>query len=288
MAQICTSSALPTFKSIYDSTVASMTFPPSPISIPPLPGIPNPVFGDYSNINLEIVQVVQGLQDLQLQMTLSAITTPLATILGGSLDDLLPKIPGTDLGLSDLLANDPNAIKLAIQEAIAINGVGIFPLVPDPMFTGLSAPSLETNNIVKMVIKGFYGMLITTITDLISQVTDLLVLAGLPAIPTIPTLPEVTAAMLAAFPGFPNIGALVKSGISLPDLFGAISFPGMPALVMPSPLVPSMSNYEAEFQEGMSVLYGDFTTAPLTIIVDFCETTLGTLGFEFPTVCVTV
>lgn len=286
MITVCTNSPIPSFQSLYDQVLAHMTFPPPELSIPALPGLKNPIYAGFSNINMEIVQLVQELQNYQLQITLMAVFEPLVAFLGGALENILPKIPGTDLTLIDLLACDPDTIYAAIAEAIAIHGIGIFPFVPNPMFSGLSIPAIEAVNVIKMVTRGYYVLLLNALLSLINQVADILEIGGLSGIPAIPTLSQVQAAILAAFPGFTSLTALIASGIGIQTLFSAISFPGLPTMLMPSPLIPGFSSYEAEFQEALAILYGNLTTVPLNIILDFVQNALGMLGFSFPTICI--
>jgi len=286
MINLCAPSPLPTFQSLYDPVVSHLTFPPIAITIPTLPSLKEPIYSGFSNTNLEIVQLVQELQNFQLQTTLMALIQPLVSFLGGALEDFLPKIPHTDLTLIDLLACNPNQIYDAIEVAIDEHGLSAFPFVPNPMFGSFSAPAIEAVNVVKMIVRGYYVAILNVITTLISSVTDILEVAGLPTIPTIPTLSDITDALLAAFPQFNSLSELIQSGISVDDIFGALSFGGFPPLVIPSPLIPNFSSFEMEFQEGLSILYGDFLTVPLAIIVDFVQDTLGALGFDFTTLCI--
>lgn len=286
MLTLCASSPLPTFQSLYDSVVSSLTFPPIAITIPSLPSLKVPIYAGFSNTNLEIVQLIQELQSFQLQTTLMALIQPLVDFLGGAVEDFLPKIPHTDLTLIDLLACNPSHIYDVIAAAIAEHGLGIFPFVPNPMFGSFLIPAIEAVNVVKMIVRGYYIAVLNVITSLISSVTDILVVAGLPTIPTIPTLSDITDALLAAFPQFNSLSELIQSGISVDAIFGTLSFSGFLPLVIPSPLIPNFSSFEMEFQEGLSILYGDFLTAPLAIIVDFVQDTLGALGFDFPTLCI--
>lgn len=286
MITLCATSPLPTFKLLYDAVTEHLTFPPVSIVVPSLPTLKTPIYEGFSNTNMEIVQLIQGLQDFQLQTTLMALIEPLVSFVGGALEDFLPKIPHTNLTLIDLLAANPSVIYQEVMAAIAIYGVNIFPFVPNPMFGNLSLPSIEIVNIVKMVVRGYYIVLLSTITSLISTVTDILQIGNLTAIPTIPTLPEVLSKLLLVFPEFSNISQLIQSGISLDVLFAALSFDGFPPLIFPSPLIPSLSSYELEFQEALSILYSDFLTIPLAIIVDFVQDVLSMLDFSFPLLCI--
>lgn len=281
---LCVDSPVPTFNSIYQSVVASLTWPPIDITIPSLPCLRNPIFDGFSNINMEIMQLIQELQQFQLMTTLTAGLQPLVALVGGALEDLLPKIAGTDLTLIDILAMDSNAIYAAIRQAL-LDGV-VFPFVPNPIFGGLSMPNIEIVATVKAVMKGYVIEVMNLVTDLIGQACDLLILPAMPTLPTIPTLDEIKAAILLAFPEFETIQELLASGISVSNIFVLLSFAGFPPLILPDPLIPNYSNFEHEFQEAMNILHSDLTTSVLSTIVDFMQDTLGSLGFEFPKLCI--
>lgn len=282
----CATSPVPTFNSLYQAIVNSLTFPPIQFNIPSLPTIPNPIYAGFNCANLEMIQLVQGLQQLQLMATLTAGLQPLISFLGGAIEDLLPKISGTDLNLISLLTMDASQIYAAIAQALA-NGI-TFPFVPKPLFNRLTIPAVESVATVKAVVNGYFMQVMDLLTDLIGQITDQLELPVLPTLPQIPTLSEIQQALLAAFPEFDTLQALIQSGISVSQLFSALLFVGFPPLTLPDPLIPSFSSFEIEFQEAITILHMELLSKPLTIIVDFLQNTLGQLGFEFPLLCVLI
>lgn len=331
MPTICTNKPLPDFMSIYDAVYPQLVFPPAvniayPTipDIPPVPGVPNippfivptlptPIFDKFSNLNLEVMQFVQGLQDFQLQTTLSLMIKPLADFLGGAIDSFLPTIPNTSINLVDLLAGNMEKIKREIAEALANIGPMAFPMLPVPLFNSFSIPNIEAISTLKLILKGYYKDVMMIIPGMIDSVVGILQLPGLPALPTLPTLPDVKAMLLdkalalpnipkpPTVPGMPplppipatptmkDIPLLLKlKGIEIPDLFSMLSFPGFPTLSLPKPLIPTMSNFELELNESLSILFADFLTVPLKKIMDFLEGTLGMLGFSFPTICITI
>lgn len=289
--QICTSTPIPDFNSLYKAAMASMKFPPASISIPSLPTLMNPIYAGISNINSEIVQLVQELQSYQMMMTFSSFLTPLTSYLGLSLSAILPKIPGTALSLTDLLSMNPSTIYAGISAALAQYGAGIFPFLKTPIFGSLSVPSIEIVTTVKMVIKGYMNTLLGTVFGLINEVTGKLKLPAMPALPVLPTLAQIEAQIMGAFPGFPSISALINSGeASLNAMLASVealipAFPALPAL--PSPLIPNFSSFEHEFNEGLNVLYSSLVAYPMTLIMNFVTSTLSMLGFSFPTICIT-
>lgn len=281
---LCVDSPVPTFNSIYQSVIASLTWPPIDITIPSLPCLRNPIFDGFSNINMEIMQLIQELQHFQLMTTLTAGLQPLVALVGGALEDLLPKIAGTNLTLIDILAMDSNAIYAAIRQAL-LDGV-VFPFVPNPIFSGLSMPHIEIVAIVKAVMKGYILDVVQTITDLINAACIILMIPAFAPLPVMPTLENIKAAILAAFPEFSTIQELLASGISVSQIFALLSFAGFPPVILPDPLLPTFSNFEQEFQEAMNIFQSDLLTSLLATIVDFLEDALSVLGIEFPKLCI--
>jgi hypothetical protein len=282
----CATSPVPTFNSLYQAIVNSLTFPPIQFTIPSLPTIPNPIYAGFNCANLEIIQLVQGLQQFQMMTTLMAGLQPLVSFLGGAIDDLLPKISGTDLNLMSLLSINANQVYTAISTAIA-NGI-TFPFVPSPIFNGLTIPAVEAVATVKAVVNGYFMQVMDVLTDLIGQITEQLELPALPTLPQIPTLSDIQQVLLAAFPEFQTLQDLIQSGISVSQLFSALILAGFPPLILPDPLIPSFSSFEIEFQEAITILHMELLSRPLTIIIDFLQNTLGQLGFEFPLLCVSI
>ncbi|EON13161.1 hypothetical protein [Pandoraea sp. SD6-2] len=289
--RICATTPIPDFNGLYEAARASMTFPPQGITVPALPSLRNPIYPGLSRTNDEIVQLVQELQSYQMLTTFSSFLNPLTSFLGLSPASILPKIPGTALNLIDLLAMSPGAIYDGVAAALAEYGSGIFPFVKTPIFQGLSIPSIEIVTTVKMAIKGYMNTLLGTVSGLIDQVTGKLKLPGMPALPTLPSFEAISAQIMGAFPGFPDLSALIRSGsVSLNALLASVgalvpAFPALPAL--PEPLIPNLSSFEHEFNEGLNVLYSSLVAYPMTLIMNFVTSTLSMLGFSFPAMCIT-
>lgn len=279
---VCATDPLPTFTGLWDSI--EIPFPPPSITIPSLPTLMNPIFDGYSNIAQEISQIIQGLQSYQLLFTQGSFLTTFTDFLGLDISIVLPKIPGTDLNLQNLLALDPVAIYDGIAQAI-LDGV-TFPFVPNPMFYTFDFPALDIVNTVNAVVNGYMQQVITTATSLITSITDQLEIPGMPALPAFPSLSDIYTIMLAKFPTFPDIESLILSGIPIPDLF-SLTVPGFPALPdLPAPLIPNFSSYDIEFKTALNTYFANLTTAPLQTIVNFCNGPLSSLGFSFPLLCV--
>ena len=111
--QLCTNTPIPTFNQLYQSLLDAIANLPNPIeslSIPNIPPLRNPIFDGKRLLSLELSQIVQALQTWQLNLTIKAILDPLVAIIGGGIDDLLPKIPHLDLGLLDILSMNTTEI----------------------------------------------------------------------------------------------------------------------------------------------------------------------------------
>lgn len=263
--QICAISPLPTFESLWSSiSDVDMDF-----TIPSLPGIRTPIYDGYSNLKIELSQIIQELQQMQTLTTLSACLEPLASFLGGAIDDFMPKIPGTNISFTQILGGDPAALYAAIKQAI-LNGVH-FPFVPTPMFQKLSIPEIEVAETVKAVMKGYMQSAISVITDLISQVVDQLELPGLPSLPVIPT-------------DLASLKQYVLDTSGLPSLTDALAAGRFPV----AQLFARISNPEIEIQNQLSIYMNNLLMLPLQIIVDFINDTLSMLGATFPLICITL
>lgn len=290
MPTICCDTPLPTLESLLPKVSANLTFPPTGFSLPSLPGLRSPLFPSLSMINLELIKVVQALQDFQIMGTIKLIMQPLLSVLGGAIDVIFPKVPGTDISFSDLLAGDPSVLFPKIKIALDINGPSIFPFLPNPIFGSLSIPDIEISEVMGFVIKGYLNSLISIITGTINSVIGILNipgLPGLPPIPTLPSLPTILASISASFPSLPNLQSIISS-IPIPTIFSNLSIPEFPSLALPTPLVPSFSMPDIEFSVGLGGLLSNFLTIPLNIIVGYLTSTLSMLGFSFPTVCVPI
>lgn len=282
---LCCDVPVPTFSALYQSLMDSLPDEIPELEIPSLPGLRNPIYDGFSHLGLELSQLVQELQQYQLSLTIFNVFKPLADFLGGALEDLLPKIPGTDLTLLDIIAMDTDRIYSAIQAAID-EGFK-FPMLPDPIFPDLSIPALDTVATVKAVLRDYPADLLKKIKQLIDLVTGTLSISAVLEIPPLPTREDIIQAALLVFPDAENLVDLLSDDFGVQELFAAFTVPGFPPLVLPNPLVIGFSSFSAELEEAMSIFQADALGALLQPIVDFCEDTLGALGFEFPKICIT-
>lgn len=286
MIRLCTDSAVPTLKSLVDSIKAQLPMPVPALQIPAILELPVPIYAGLSCYELELQQIIQALQSFQLSTTLLNIVKPLVAVVGGAIEDLLPKIPGLPFHLLDLIEMDGAALYAAVKQAIEEQQEALLALLPLPLFEGLSIPSIEIHTIVKMLKSYCMTLVLNLITGLVSKVTSILKITNSLALLNIPSLSEIKALILAAFPEYASWSELIRSGIEVADLFAALHLPVLP--VLPIPLMSGFRSPEIEFNELLNVFYTEFIASQIAVVVEFVENTLGLLGFDFPTFCITL
>jgi hypothetical protein len=101
---------------------------------------------------------------------------------------------------------------------------------------------------------------------------EAMVVANLPTIPSIPNPQSYLDALQAKIPA---------------NLCFNFTIPGFPAIpALPSPLLPDINFPEFDFHVGLGNMLTNLSTYSLQQCVNFCENTIGQLGFSFPTICV--
>lgn len=291
MLQICSTTPIPDFNSLYESALSAITVPPGSISIPILPAIPNPIYVNLNCINMEIVAIIQQFQTSQLLTTFMAFIAPLVKYLGLDLLSILPKIPYTNLTLIDLIALEPTLIYNTLAK-LPSSILKLIPGVPVPLYYAFNCPAIQITNAIQGIINGYMNTLIGTVTNLINQVINALDIPDLPGLPTIPTLPSITELQaLIIPPGLPikKITALLEK-YSLNALLALAVFPGFPVLpALPIPLILSINIPETNLIIGLGILYASYVTYPMTLIYNYIENTLGEfLSFTFPKICISI
>lgn len=210
MPQICATIPVPTFSALFNG-IQFPTFPPTielpDFVIPALPSIRNPLLENIKNPGLALANIAQDLQVLQQQITMMNVIQPIVQYVGGVLSSLIPKIPGTNLSLIDLVTLNP--------QALYQNLIGAF--IPNPLFGNFSCPTLEDLQRAKLACRSYMATLVTWIKDLVKQATDKMgiqAMAALAAIPNLETLKSMAAGILT-IPGYNNPEVLLNEGISI-------------------------------------------------------------------------
>lgn len=211
--------------------------------------------------------------------------TPLTNFLGQDLSSVMPKVPELNISLPDIMNGNPqdliNSVKAKLDQGIT------FPNIPSPLFPDMSIPQFESIQITGNLIKSYLMTIPDFIFGLINQVTGKLKLPGMPSLPTMPSLSDVQAMIMSKVDGATSYLDVIKSGLSMNQIFDfqLPSFPKMPSL--PDPLIPNVKMPEFEFNEYYGNLMNHLTAFNLQPCMDFCNGTLGSkLPFSFPTMCV--
>ncbi len=253
-------------------------------TFPNILGLPSPIFPDYSNATQELLEVVDAIKYQADTFTMMNIFKPLIAVVGGSLEDLIPKIPVLDVSIIDILDGGTQAIYDSIVKAIK-SGVKL-PYLPLDMFSGFSNFSKEALLSLKMILVGYKELLIDTMQSLIKQVMSILDISGLiPVIPTIPTFEQLKSTALDYFDDCKSWEELMSevSPDAILDVFGLGGF-----LIPESLFIPNFSNFEQYIMESLNQIKDSLLTLGLGMLVDFIENNLGFLGFSFPSFTVTI
>ena len=86
-----------------------------------LPTLKDVIYEGYSNIMMEVNEVIDAIKSYQDMLTIQNIMQPLINVIGGTLEDFIPKIPVLNLSLLDLLNFNTNSIYEAVESAIKQN-----------------------------------------------------------------------------------------------------------------------------------------------------------------------
>lgn len=287
---ICTNAPIPNIQAILSTLLDKIPFPPHLPGWPSLPSFPNPLFPGFSLPNLEMITMALELQAMQLQNTIMNMIKPMLDFLGIDLLGWLPKIPGIAMSIIDLIAGSPDAIVGAIKNAIE-KGFR-WPSIPWPLFPKFSLPSLETIQLLQMIVADYMAIVVSKIPSLIKSVVDKLKI-GMPSFPTLPTKEQVLAAIVGLVPGVADIADLIngfrdKIGDAI-SMLSNLSFPGLPSFSIPWPLIPNFRLPDFEFNFALTAFITNLTTGLMNSIMDFIQNTLKRfLGFSFPTFCITL
>lgn len=285
---------------------AQLVFPPKLFTLPELPTFRWPIFTGLTIPNLSSVMMAAEMQFYQLTTSMLAILQPLVNYLQLDLASLLPKIPGLNFNMLDLLEMKAAALFQAVEDIVLgkVNMVkselqALWAMIPFPLYYHITNPATQIVQTVRMLVRQYMMTIVTLAESLIKQVTDKLQIPGMPTLPTFPTLQDLMALLIAqipnlGIPGLPNpipdIGALWArlKAVDFMTLFD-IHIPGFPSplFTFPIPLVPSITIPEIDFNELMINLYGALVQYPMTLIKQFIDETLSKyLGFSFPKICV--
>lgn len=254
------------------------------IQIPNLLGLPKEIFSKYSNTVQEVMEIIDAIKYQADTLTMMNVFQPLVSVLGGSLESLLPKIPVLGISLIDIVGGRVqglyDAVKLALQEGVKL------PFVPLKIFEGFSNFEKEALIALKMILVGYKEMLLNTMQSMISSAMSILKISGtLPILPEIPSIDQLKSLALNSFPEYDTWYNLVRN-LDPTSILSAIGF-GM--FVIPEiNFLPNYSNYEQYLMESLNQIKDAISSIALRLLVNFVENTLGMLGFKFPTITIRI
>ena len=250
----------------------------SDIPLPNLMGLPTPIFQGYSNIPQELMEVVDAIKYQVDTITMMSVFKPLSLVIGGSLEDILPKIPALDVSILDIVNGDIQNLHSAVSKALE-DGIKL-PFVPSEIFESYSNFEKESLLAIKMVLVGYKELLLNTMQSMTSSAMSILKISGvLPVLPTIPSIEQLKETALSAFPEYKEWSALITD-IGAESIINSF---GLGMFVMPENLlIPNYSNYEQYLMESLNQIKDYYTSLGLKTMVDFVEKTLGMLNFSFP------
>lgn len=295
MFEICVNSPVPNLKdlrsdfakqleSVRDTIPEFQEFVESVVEIP-LPklfGLPDPIFSGYSNTMQELLEIVDAIKYQADTLTMMNIFKPLVSVIGGSLKDLLPRIPVLNFSIIDIVNGEINGLYDAV--ILALKNKVKLPFIPLELFENFSNPAKEALLALKMILVGYKELLITTMQSMIKNVLSILkISAVLPVLPAIPTVDQLKQEVLNYFPEY-NSWYEIITNVDVSKIMGVF---GLGAFLIPEELfIPNFSNYEQYLLESFNQIRDHFTTLGLSMLVDFVKNTLGVLGFEFPRICI--
>lgn len=254
----------------------------SSVEIPDLLGLPKSLFSNYSNIMQELVEVVDAIKYQADTLTMMNIFQPLSNILGGTLRDLLPKIPVLNISLIDIVGGNIQAMYDAVKSALK-NGIKL-PFVPEQIFESYSNFEKEAVLALKMILVGYKELLLNTMQSMVSSAMSILKISGtLPVLPTIPNIEQLKSLAMSAFPEYDTWYSLI-SNVDISKVLGALGFS---MFILPEiGFIPNYSNYEQYFIESLNHIRDGITSIALKMMVEFVESVLGVIGFSFPSITI--
>jgi hypothetical protein len=267
-ARVCVTVPIPSFQSLYAAIRDALPDIHS-FELPPLiaPILPNPIYPGFSIPSMEIMESIKGLQTFQLLTVIKIITKPVVDILGLALD-FLGTIPGTAIGIVELLAGDAAALYQSI--AAAIQQGASFPIaLPSPLFSDVSMPAVEIPKMAIVIITGFITTALQKLFDLCSMILDFArhviddmhLNIALPELPTLPSIPS--------WDDVKNLFSSLGENQHWPTI------PGFPAGIVtpsiPDPIIPHIQSPSISIVDKIGIMFSNMSSFILQLLMDFLK-----------------
>lgn len=255
------------------------------VKIPVIPTLQEYIYEGYSSVMDEINEFIEGLKNYQDMLSQFSIIKVLADVIGGAIEDLIPKIPVIDISIIDILSGNIKALYDAVKQMI-LDQIQI-PFVPLPLYETISNYTKEVVASVKMILTAYKNMITTAITGMVNQVLDILEISAiLPLLFTIPTVEELKEILLSLFPDVSSIYELIKKydiDYIMDMLKNILPFP-IPDFTPPT--TKFFSSLEEELNQKLNQIADFAGSLNMKMIIDFIKDNLSMLGIEFPTICI--
>ena len=255
------------------------------VKTPIIPTLQEYIYEGYSSVMEEINEFIEGLKNYQDMLSQFNILKVLADVIGGAIEDLIPKIPIINISIIDILSGNIKSLYDAVKQMI-LEQIEI-PFVPLPLYETISNYTKEVVASVKMILTAYKNMLTTAITDMIKQVLDILEISAiLPLLFTIPTVEELKELLLALFPDVSSIYELIKKydiDYIMDMLKNILPFP-IPNFT--PPMTKFFSSLEEELNQKLNQIADFAGSLNMKMLIDFIKDNLSMLGIEFPTICI--
>jgi hypothetical protein len=221
--------------------------------------LPSPIFGNINIPNLEMNQIILSFQQLHLvqaiKIAFDKVKDLLSSILG--LELVLPKIPGLNADLSDLLSGDGSIIE-AIRDAIK-NQVTEFTdflnsLIPTPLLGSIDSTDIDITQKITIAVSGYVSTVITYLAEqmnAIKEAAEIFLQAAVSVvIPTLPTLPSLD-----------EILEYLKNNIEIPPF----------TFTFPDPLIPNFDSSDMSLPVKLSAMYQTISTYIFSLVGEYFD-----------------
>lgn len=266
--QVCITVPIPSFQSLYEAIQNALPDIHS-FELPSLiaPILPDPVYPGFSIPAMEVMEAIKSFQTFQVLTVIKIITKPVVDILGLTLD-FLGTIPGTAIGIVDLLAGNAAALYQSIAAAIQ-QGISFPIALPTPLFADVSMPAVEATKTALVIVTGFVSAALQKLFELCSMLLDFakriiddmhlnISLPELPSLPTIPSWEEIKNM-------FSNLG----ENQSWPTI------PGFPSNIVtpniPDPIIPHIQTPSISIVDKIGIMLSNMCSFILQLILDFLK-----------------